>query len=511
MCSVLSAFMGLSGCSQGLTDQSTQRADIVVVDALSSFGSLDRAPVAFPHDLHTETLDLLDKGCETCHIRMDNGKYYHKFLRLVDDDKEYVMQLYHDNCIGCHRELIQSGMESGPVTCGECHRRDPLYISTRREIGFDKSLHHRHVKVKGEDCSQCHHTYDEKEEKLVYVKGEESSCRDCHQKEARDKIPSMTTAAHMNCFGCHLAETREFGPVRVGPVECSGCHDEQKQKDFEKIEDPMRIERGQPDFVLLSAPEAERKSSTLKTVPFSHAGHEKVNDTCRVCHHELMKACTECHSLQGTSESKGVKLERAFHDVGSDHSCVGCHKSKASEPQCYGCHSLMPEKYVSERVCRICHAGPEPERLENVRGQFTSLDQFRLPAREMKLTFGREDLPEEVKISILENKYEPAVFPHQKVVDRLMKEISNSKIATHFHGSEDVLCQGCHHHSPVGVKPPLCESCHGAPFDESYLDRPGLMGAYHLQCIRCHEMMEIKDPTDCNVCHKNKSKELAHK
>jgi hypothetical protein len=478
---------------------------------MSAFGRLDRAAVAFPHDLHTEVLAMMDKGCETCHVRTETGKYYQKFLRVIDESKDEVMQLYHDNCISCHQELAQEGIESGPVTCGECHQRDSKYVSTRQEIGFDRSLHHRHVKVKEEDCGQCHHKFDEQRQELVHVKGEESSCRDCHLKEAKGKIPAISTAAHMNCLGCHLDETREGTPLRVGPIECAGCHDGQRQKDFEKIDDPMRLDRNQPDFVLLSAPEAELKSSRLNTVPFSHVGHEGFENTCRICHHVSMKACNECHTLRGSAESEGVRMERAFHDIGSDHSCVGCHKTKATEPECYGCHSLMPEKHVSDRVCRICHAGPKPEHLEKVRDQYTSLDQFKPPESEVKLTFDKEDLPEEVKISVLEDKYEPAVFPHQKVVDRLMKEIRNSKIATHFHGNEDALCQGCHHHSPIGVKPPLCESCHGEPFDEAYLHKPGLKGAYHQQCIGCHEIMKIKDPRDCEICHKEKGTQLVNK
>jgi len=510
VCVILSSLLGLSGCDPGRADQKTGRADVVVIDAMSAFGHLDRAPVSFPHDLHTVALTVMNKSCETCHIRMDTGKYYQKFLRLTDDNKDDVMQLYHDNCIGCHQELAREGIESGPVTCGECHQRDPLYVSTRQEIGFDKSLHHRHMTNKKKDCSQCHHIYDDKEQELVYVKGEESSCRDCHLEEVKGKIPAMSTAAHMKCLGCHLNETKEAGPVRVGPVECSGCHDEQKQKGFEIVEDPIRIERKQPDFVLLSAPEDERKSSRLNTVPFSHVNHEGFNSTCRVCHHESMKACNKCHTLQGTPESEGIKLERAFHDVDSDHSCVGCHKAEAKEPACYGCHSRMSEKHVSQRACLICHAGPEPEILEKVKDHYISLDQFKPPASEVKLTFDKEDLPEEVKISLLEDKYEPAVFPHHKVVERLMKEIKDNKIATHFHGNEDALCQGCHHHSPIGIKPPLCESCHGAPFDESYLGRPGLKGAYHQLCIGCHEIMKIKDPTDCNICHKEKDRELVH-
>jgi hypothetical protein len=164
----------------------------------------------------------------------------------------------------------------------------------------------------------------------------------------------------------------------------------------------------------------------------------------------------------------------------------------------------MEHGELSEHACMICHTGPQPEMLEKVRDKYTSLDQFKLRRSEDGIMFKEEDLPDSVVISILSEKYEPAVFPHQRVLNRLMKEIGSSRIAVHFHGHEDVVCQGCHHNSPRGIKPPLCESCHGEPFNEAYLLRPGLMGAYHQQCIGCHQAMKIKQPFDCTLCHAEK-------
>jgi hypothetical protein len=54
--------------------------------------------------------------------------------------------------------------------------------------------------------------------------------------------------------------------------------------------------------------------------------------------------------------------------------------------------------------------------------------------------------------------------------------------------------------------PPLCESCHGEPFDEAELHTPGLFGAYHRQCIGCHQEMEIEPQAqDCEGCHAPKA------
>jgi DnaJ-class molecular chaperone len=85
-------------------------------------------------------------------------------------------------------------------------------------------------------------------------------------------------------------------------------------------------------------------------------------------------------------------------------------------------------------------------------------------------------------------------------VKALRARIAQSKLATFFHADEDVVCQGCHHHSPVGETPPYCGSCHGAPFDPEKPEMPGLYGAYHQQCIGCHQEMGI-GATGCNDCH----------
>ena len=86
----------------------------------------------------------------------------------------------------------------------------------------------------------------------------------------------------------------------------------------------------------------------------------------------------------------------------------------------------------------------------------------------------------------------------------LQEGIQASSLAVHFHGSPDQLCRGCHHNSPAGGVPPRCESCHGKPFNELNLFIPGLLGAYHQQCIGCHEEMEIPGSTGCTDCHEKK-------
>ncbi len=126
-------------------------------------------------------------------------------------------------------------------------------------------------------------------------------------------------------------------------------------------------------------------------------------------------------------------------------------------------------------------------------------------------TFASNEIPNEVTIDILENKYGPSVFPHRQIIEALRKGINGSRMAKFFHGGEDTLCAGCHHHSPVGQKPPMCVNCHDKDGrSEENLFGPGLKGAYHQQCIGCHEQMDIAQPMNCVQCHNEKSEAAVH-
>ena len=71
-------------------------------------------------------------------------------------------------------------------------------------------------KAELEDCSECHHIY-ENGEKLEDESSEDQSCADCHEEKSTDKKPGLRKAFHTNCKGCHLAK-------KQGPVMCGQCH-----------------------------------------------------------------------------------------------------------------------------------------------------------------------------------------------------------------------------------------------------------------------------------------------
>jgi hypothetical protein len=408
------------------------------------------------------------------------------------------MDIYHDNCVSCHNEMADAGIKAGPTICGDCHRRRPLLVSSRQAMGFDRSLHHRHVEGVGQDCELCHHEYNEETKELVYIKGSEATCRYCHLSEQEENVPSLSASAHWTCLDCHAEMPN------AGPRECAGCHDRERQMQIARVDSPKRLDRNQPDFVLLHVAGEDLSTSKLNTVPFPHIEHEDSNTTCRSCHHQSMTPCIECHTLSGDEKALGVTLQRAMHAMNSEHSCVGCHDRKKSEIACAGCHSLMEQGKLSDHACTICHSGPPPTVGATAEAGDYSFSQFKPLPADYELSYSPDDIPETVTIGILSEKYEPAEFPHRQVVNKLLEHVGTSKLATHFHGREDVVCQGCHHHSPVGEKPPLCESCHNQPFNEAELFKPGLFGAYHRQCLGCHASMQIEKPSDCVECHAEK-------
>jgi hypothetical protein len=72
-----------------------RRSDIITIDTLESFGSLERPKVVFLHDLHTEVLEKNNKDCKTCHLSEKSSKYRlsPKFKRFKDTGKQEVMDI----------------------------------------------------------------------------------------------------------------------------------------------------------------------------------------------------------------------------------------------------------------------------------------------------------------------------------------------------------------------------------------------------------------------------------
>lgn len=503
-------------------ETSNQRSDLVTIDVLKSFGPLDRPEVVFSHDLHTDALEKNNKDCKSCHDTdpAKKDRLSLKFKRIEDKGKEAVMDLYHTECIGCHRETALSGQNTGPVEiCGDCHKEKPGVMSSRVSMDFDKSIHFKHTEANKDmktgkgDCGLCHHEYDEKTKELFYAKGKEGSCRYCHMAETEENRASMRVAAHMDCLDCHLKKLAQ--KEKNGPVKCSGCHDAEKQELFERIENIPRLEREQPDYVLLKAvptptEEAEKapEFTGMNPVPFDHKAHEAYNDRCISCHHASLDSCSKtCHTAVGAKEGDFVRLERAMHQGNSEKSCMGCHEENKQEFECAACHRMMKTDRDIDASCQTCHMQPMDDLEETSMADEKLVAEKMLGARTMITgTYKDEDIPEKVVIKGLADIYEPSELPHRKMIKTLLENIKDSKLTDHFHMDKGTICQSCHHNSPVAMKPPRCASCHGKPFDDANILIPGLKAAYHQQCMGCHQILNLEKPisTSCTDCHKEK-------
>jgi len=445
--------------------------------------------------------------------------------------------LYHDKCISCHREMPKTE-KTGPLECGQCHAADAAPVIERQPIGLDKSLHYRHVKAAEKKCELCHHEYNEQTKALFYAKGQEGACLYCHKEQTEQNRISGRQAGHTACVSCHLDRIGQ--KKEAGPVQCAGCHDPKQQALIEKLKEVPRIERNQPDTLLVkvategqgagaagagstaSSPLAmgavvsAGPADNMPAVPFDHKAHEGYNNSCKVCHHASLKSCATCHTLQGHKDGDMVKLAQAMHQKDAGMSCVGCHNQQQAAPQCAGCHHSIPpaRSLASEASCGTCHTAPVPESAPGMppaqRPEPLSAEASRVLAAELLAarrpvegTVPADQIPETVTIAKLSDQYQPAVFPHRKIVLKLAEANRTSRLAAYYHQDPLTLCQGCHHNSPASLKPPQCGSCHGRSSDALNLTRPGLLAAYHQQCIECHEKMGLEKPAsrDCAACH----------
>jgi hypothetical protein len=493
------------------------------------FGVLQRPQVIFDHNKHTEAFKKEGKkegeGCDTCHpLNKEKDLILFDFpKKLEGKDKDSVMNSYHDACINCHKERLIAKKKAGPVICADCHAEKLQSVEIKYPVfEFDFQVHNTHVKklkekIGKDDCSLCHHSYDIHEEdeslRLVYEEGTEESCYYCHEfgKKKGPELTAITSAAskkglsireasHIRCLNCHLYYTLKqekaspTGEKKVGPIVCTKCHTG-KYKTIAELAKVPRPDRDQPEKPLI-----EIENAKMKGVSFDHKLHENNSKTCRDCHHETLNACKKCHNIMGSPDGKWVSTANAYHDISSGKSCAGCHRVKKSDKNCAGCHyHLLPVDLHTmdpkKELCSVCHTGKK-ERLSTPRLTVSGLDT--------------KTVKKEVEIKTLEKEFDPAKFPHLKIIEKFVKISNDSKMASYFHRKLQTICDGCHHQSRAEAElkkdtPPNCRNCHTIAFDPVHLNRPRLLAVYHRQCISCHNQMNLEKPRECKECHKEKA------
>lgn len=473
------------------------RADIIHIDTIKVFGDLERPSVIFPHDKHTDAVKESGGDCMTCHET--KGDTLLKTFKGADQTgRKAVMDNFHINCIECHDHTAADNQPSGPVTCNDCHQETPRTASSRQPAGLDNSLHARHLEAYDQKCEACH--TDCKTD--AHKKGEETTCRHCHMDDSPDnEVISFQKAAHESCIDCHMK--RAADQKTTGPVKCAGCHDLKMQQQIEKMVPVPRLAANQPDIRVLKTGDVKLDqpgTSRMDFVAFNHKNHEMTNDTCRVCHHKGMSACNSCHTVDGSEKSKGVTLEQAMHKKDSEQSCMGCHQELQHQPQCAGCHGFLSKTdRKDDKSCLMCHVKIPNAAMMDETAAKKMIEQR--PDRVQMFDAG--DIPDKITINTLSDKYEAVEFPHRQIINKIADTIKDDKLAAYFHDQKATLCQGCHHHSPATEKPTSCSSCHGKPFDEKNMAKPGIMGAYHIQCMECHTQMKVGN-NGCTDCHEKK-------
>ncbi len=505
-------FIGNASVKPSVTSGDNEKRPDIITLELRVEASKDEMPaVDFLHDKHTESLE---GNCISCHTENDKALVF-KFKRTETDGS---MDLYHNECVACHVEKKSQNKTSGPLAaeCRTCHAGEKNVGSSWTKMEFDKSLHFVHESANPikavssadkNNCSACHHKANEKTNEIFYIQGEEESCTYCHKPGLGDQLGQKNAvrpireAAHDSCVKCHQTLTGQ--KIAAGPTTCNGCHDLEKQKEIEKVADVPRLKRSQPDEVALTGWKLGSKleNTFMPGVAFNHKSHESNTQSCKTCHHETLKKCSECHDVEGGELSGDfISLEKAMHNTDSDRSCIGCHKKETKSKDCAGCHSLASAYKTDSESCKSCHA-MDPVKLK--KGGSTQMTRMALVSQYEPVA--QNKIPETVVIKSLSSDYMESNFPHRKVVNAIAQRVEKSGMANSFHKDQAGLCMGCHHNSPKTLEPPKCASCHSKK-GPSVDGRPGLKGAYHGQCISCHQKMEVETvlATDCVKCHEEK-------
>ncbi|GAB6036690.1 hypothetical protein JCM15519_12490 [Fundidesulfovibrio butyratiphilus] len=232
--------------------------------------------------------------------------------------------------------------------------------------------------------------------------------------------------------------------------------------------------------------DGQPSTSPLSKAAFDHQKHEAAVAQCETCHHASMDRCSACHTSAGAADGGYIQLSRAMHDPRARMSCVGCHEKETRKQNCAGCHQHIAAG-PNPTSCTACHHQPKVQTQAQVEAQAQA----------------QPTGPDSVVIGSLSKKFDACTFDHSVHVEALAAISKGSPLAQAFHAQPGTLCQGCHHHTPLGQTPPKCGSCHSKPFQGQDPKRPGLMAAYHIQCNQCHKAMAAgaPAPTDCETCH----------
>lgn len=101
----------------------------VIVLKHEDLGTHERPPVKFNHEKHQEVVT----ECTSCHHDYDEhmnnvggeGQACSECHGIAKGEDKAIplVKAFHLQCKGCHEGLLARGQKSGPIMCGQCHRR----------------------------------------------------------------------------------------------------------------------------------------------------------------------------------------------------------------------------------------------------------------------------------------------------------------------------------------------------------------------------------------------------
>jgi len=431
------------------------------------FKELERPPVLFDHQRHTKALE--DKSCDICHLKNKKGTLTYGFLEVKEKaDRRSIIDAYHAKCNGCHGGNGEGSEKAHDLGCGECHVEKLQYQTAEWYPAVFE--HVNHLEAMEESCGTCHHEYDEAQGALVYQKGNEATCSNCHKMKDEGTRLALQKAGHVRCIGCHEQKYLE-GKRKENPYVCQGCHKlegEPAQPEIEIL--TIRPYQSEPEKLLIGYP-----GSILPPVPYDHKKHVEEKTCNKACHPfhartlvetdtRFLKtgdACNQCHTqakVEMTADA--INADEVYHNAESPHSCIGCHTQKNKE--------ITKADEKTPVKCTQCHTGEETlvEVAKAAQGQ---------PPKEG---------PETYIISRLSKKRLPVEFKHALHVKMIEK------------------CNGCHHDSPENEYP-QCDACHGISANFGKTSTVKLVSAYHRMCLGCHRSIGA-GPITCVKCHEER-------
>jgi len=255
--------------------------------------------------------------CVTCHtqenpeddLRTCSDCHEPWRFDVAAEELPNLEQAIHGNCRECHHEGYEGLTARMPLTCQDCHERDPSWLENE-EFGRVFWSHERHGRYRDMDCVTCHHMDQPGEPHLA--------CRSCHGTGHFDN-PSLKEALTQNCTGCH----------------------QEKQAGFTEWKQ-LTIKKESVKLFEIEAPEG-----SFHWNHYSHALGDSFS--CQECHHSLLRRDGEYVTAQRT----GLPWP---DDATRFRGCGACHGPDGPKPGSPADGSDAPGKLEAlKKVCLECH------------------------------------------------------------------------------------------------------------------------------------------------------------